>query len=250
MEIIGVSHARKEISEVVAGYIDCKHPNLESILIELSPEYKQFEGNGDDFFRPMADYFESKGVRVIPGDRKRWDVMGLSGEEAVDMYHNNPLKFVALETVSIYLGLLNGKLFKDRDEDMDALCKQEKPDVVVVGGSHAKYIKEHNPESMFVYFTEKEQIIGKIVNAGTYRASDMRVYVGIDSPKIRRQQIRNSITSLAGGGVVAAAVSLDLPALVAYPAAWVGLHACLSNFGNIIEYVKTIRREQKNRTKI
>ncbi|MFH1064398.1 MAG: hypothetical protein V1729_04925 [Candidatus Woesearchaeota archaeon] len=249
MEIIGVTHSRNEISQVVAMYIDQNHPNLESIMLELPPEYKRLDGNEYPFFRPMADYYESKGVRVIPGDRKRWAVMGLSYDEAVDMYHNNFLKFITLDYISTYVGFLNGRLFRDRNQDMDALCKQEKPEVVVVGAIHAKYLKAQNPGSQFHYFTERERIIRKIVNRSTFRSADSIWYIDADScnPAIKKEYLRNSLTCLAAGGLVTATMLLDLPELISLPAVGVGTYAFLNKFGSVIDYVKTLRREQKER---
>ena len=143
-EIIGVQH-EKEVLAAVINHIDTKHPKLESMMLELPPEYEK-SGEwkwGDDFFWKLAEYYSAKKVHIIAGDTKLWDVYNLKNtEEAVQLLAKNSFGFFIRERMLVFAGLFNGKLIKHRNEAMNDVFNIEKPEVTVIGGVHAKYLKK------------------------------------------------------------------------------------------------------------
>ena len=155
MEIIGVRHKEAEIKQAVIEYVDAYYPNLENIMLELLPGYDWLRQNGilaDDFFSDIAVHYEARGVRIIPCDRKRLEMVGLTLKEYLCMAQQNINKLRELEAKAIILGLFNGQLFGGRNKDFNEVFQQERPAVSIVGAFHGRYMKRQNPEIHFSYF--------------------------------------------------------------------------------------------------
>lgn len=147
-EIIGVRHSGDIVRDATITYINELHPDLQSIMLELSPGYEMTQGD-DNFFLPIAEYYKERGVRVIPGDTRRWDVLGLTLEEVIEMRKKNPIKFHLLETIGVYKGLLNSMVMEHRDKGIEEVFDAEEPEVTLVGINHAIYLKKQNPEMQY-----------------------------------------------------------------------------------------------------
>jgi len=154
MEIIGVLH-KIEIYEPVVDYIDTKYPNLENVMLELVPNYEEISENiFFPFFGELANHYKSRGTHVIPGDRKYWDIGGVSVDEILKIRANNPIEAQTLLNL-IGLKIRTKKAIRERNIDMNLVFQEEKPEVTVVGGGHGTYLKKHNPEEYLSFFMEK-----------------------------------------------------------------------------------------------
>jgi hypothetical protein len=138
LEIIGVTHDGKEIADAVMDYIDINHSSLESIMLEIPQGWQVFY---NEFFGPMAKHYLQQGKNVIEGDRKYWDIMGTTYEEALAAAKKDFNKFKRKQTLYHFLGFLNGRATFDRHRDMNLMLHEENPDIVVVGSAHASYLK-------------------------------------------------------------------------------------------------------------
>ena len=148
-EIIGVIH-KPSLRDKVIGYIDDTHQNFDSIMIELPPDW---HGSDGGFFEPIARHYQERGKRVIPGDAKYWTAV-----EAPERYTASKIggyiddKEIRVR-FNILMGFFDGRLIRDRNVAMNAVFQKEKPDIVLVGARHAKYLKRGNKEIPFTYIS-------------------------------------------------------------------------------------------------
>ena len=156
-EIIGVRHTKPSVKTAVMNYIDSKYPDLDLIRLELHPYHFLFDdAYYDDFFGDMAKHYRANGVEVICADVRRFDIYGLTPEAAIRLWQYNPVKFLLKERWGMFSGYFDGRLIDVRDKAMDEVFRVTQPDVVVVGGTHARYLKEQHQECRFTYFRPSE----------------------------------------------------------------------------------------------
>lgn len=238
-EIIGVNHEGEKLRDAVLNYVDSKHPNLKKIMLELAPSYEITHSN-DSFFTHMAKHYQEKDVEVIIGDRKHWNVLGSSLEEILDMHKNNPLKLYFKTKLGLCKGFFNGKLFKDRNQDMNILFNEQKPEVTIVGGFHAKYLKEKNPETHFSYFKYKNSL--SIHDITIKKKADSIYNINKFDPEKKSDYKKKLIKSGVFGSVWLGTHSfLDLPSLAELP---IGIFCCyhfLNNLGGAFNYFRALK---------
>ena len=215
MEIIGVEHEGEEIQNAVIAHIDNSYPNLKKIMLELPPDYemckcKTYSRLYTGWFYDIAHHYERKSVKVITGDKNEGGIYNLTLEQVLDLSKNNPEKLLSMREKaggdiksSLKMCLskkFNRKFIQDRNEGMDEVFKQEKPEVVVVGAEHAKYLKQNNPQAYFSCFVTKSLIERY---AARYRNADI-IYQIIDNDlELERQKeyARNFRNCLVGGAL-------------------------------------------------
>lgn len=176
-EIIGVQHVRG-IERAVMDYLDRKYPSLQNLMLELPPGYDVLKSHklAPPFFTKLADYYQERGVRIIPGDRLYWNQYCLSGEEVVEAVEKNGRagfralcregkrrREEAIKKINEEIDREDGwwvdfgwcleRIMHDRNRDMHKLFRKENPEVSVMGGGHARYLKQRNPAVYFSYFT-------------------------------------------------------------------------------------------------
>ena len=183
MEIIGVTHCGNNLRNEVIKHIEKNHPNLESLMLELTPGMEVMPSG---WFEDMAEHFDKKGTRIIKGDIGRLKLYGCNtAEELTDLMENHTLKFIGKELhliskIGAHLMLpWKTRFLEIRDGEMNKVYEEEKPEVVVVGGMHANYLKQKNPEVHYTFFGE-ENIIERLFCSNGIRA-DKKHFVDLNS---------------------------------------------------------------------
>lgn len=174
MEIIGVQHTEENLRPVIE-YIDAKYPDLEKIMLELVPGYEEFSNiMSMPFFGDLATYYKEKNIEVIPGDRKYWELFGLSEYQVINMAKMDPVKTKYCLSVLRWTRSSKDerKRTKDKNIDINEVFREEKPDVTVVGGFHGEYLKKHNPDVYFSFFVNKD-FSNYFRYPGIFMAADM-----------------------------------------------------------------------------
>ena len=102
-------------------------------MVELPSNWRQHIG--DNFFSRLARPYEERGTRIICGDRRI--------KYLLDIHESKPWE--------AFLGLIYdlSPFSHTRDEAMSEAIREERPQVVVVGGSHANYLKREFPDSYY-----------------------------------------------------------------------------------------------------
>lgn len=142
MELIGVPHLEKILRDVIFYLREVYLEGIESLMVELPPNWPELSSLGfhDGFFGELANVYQRNGTKIIYGDRARnipklhrfWNYIGR---------HFNGARY-AIEEFTIHKG----------SKGMIDAIKEEKPEVVVVGRSHADYIKRAIPEAYYTVF--------------------------------------------------------------------------------------------------
>ena len=249
-EIIGVFHEGREIRERVIDYIDAKYPDLESLMIEIPP--------GIDhnriylpFFSDIALYYQEKGVRIVEGDRKYWELRGIQPEEIFEMSEEEYDRYLEHQDKNIsWLNLwayLNGKLVRNRNIDMNEVLQEESPEVCLVGGEHGRYLKKQNPQVPFSFFRNaklKYKLPTWYVSKTADSVHNIRVENDGDFDPRKREEYRKSLVKVLGSGAVTAGLMLAMdqgvPFYVVFPlSALPGIYLG-NNVGGAINYFRAI----------
>lgn len=191
--ILGVSHIG-EFKDDVIRYIDANHPEFESIMLELPPgwegmqEYDFITKKKDPFFKPIAEYYQDKGRKIVVGDTAYRDILKPL-EAHIDGNQNTK---ELLRYFYTFTGFLDGRVIKNRNEAMQKVFQEEQPDITLVGGMHAKYLKKQNQEIHFVSLKPAHQSLGEKI-ASLYidmNADEIIPLDGAGQKKVNREYFR------------------------------------------------------------
>jgi hypothetical protein len=249
--LIGVHHEGKEIAQRVIDYVDETHPNLENIMIELPEDWHNLAEVGEGFFIDLGLHYEQKGVKVIPGDRLYHQVLDQrdnlkeieelkamdSGNKKITMALYLLAKYsltVPIKPLKIIHAGVTGKLIKNRNIDMDALLQEEKPEVVVLGGLHTKYLKKQHPELKHTHIGSYD-LLDQIVKKVLLRNIDEDILVKEYSPLKSREYQKKFLKLLINAGVIAGG-NCFLGEMGQTVTTMVGTYGMISNLGGTVNY--------------
>lgn len=134
MELIGVTHDDEYLNDIYA-YVYTKYPNHpKSMLLELSENTDEIVKNGfvDSFFYSLAESFRIAGAEIIYGDLKA-------------SYYSSKLD----NLLDYCLMSFDAFSFHKRDKNFTEKTKKKNPEVVILGGMHAAYIRPAFPEAEY-----------------------------------------------------------------------------------------------------
>ena len=145
MEILGVPHSHEYLNAIDKYISDKYGEGLESLMLEIPPlpEWVCLHQLQDGFFSDLARKYQETGTRIIYGD--------LNGAMPIREDAGSFAKF--FHGINLYV---IGNLFRSRNKGMAEAVRAENPELVVVGGAHAIYLKKTFPESYFIGFDTKK----------------------------------------------------------------------------------------------
>ncbi|MEK6946770.1 MAG: hypothetical protein AABX32_04130 [Nanoarchaeota archaeon] len=171
-ELIGLYHLDRDLESLVK-FVDSKFGVPESIMLELPTNWRKHQGRltNEKYFHRLAEEYESRGTRIIAGDKNRHIVEPPLSEWLLDLeeklrngeWNPNTLTewskefFGVVGEILRYKFLLNWNMLspsKDRIRNQGFLeaFNEENPEVIVVGDSHARYLKSERPDVHYTYF--------------------------------------------------------------------------------------------------
>lgn len=150
MDILGTYHANWRRKRVEKKLQEMYPKGIESLIIEVPINFEENRdyADVDNFMIFLADKYKSLGTKVVYGDTSYDFVFGKKLRK-IERENARGLKrfFQELSVTIEYLfttdvgGFKRGILEKrERDEHLAKVIKREKPQVVIVGGAHAKYL--------------------------------------------------------------------------------------------------------------
>ena len=132
--LVGMGAHYEEFVDNVERLLSQKYPKgIESLLPEIPSnwaEVQEFFVPREEFFFELAKRYEKRGTKVIPG--------------ALPIDKSKPQTELDL--------LIDAYVTNGTSESMVKIIGKDNPQVVVVGGRHADFIKNRLPEVHYVYF--------------------------------------------------------------------------------------------------
>ena len=163
MHIIGLAPHEDQFIDSVDAFVSAQYPTgLESIMVELPPSWSDpHQRTYVEFFSEFIRRYESRGVRIIYGDTKR----GLTKPEKIKKYQGILTKLECglghlvswkekldltwfIISTRVWDGLIKGSS-RYRDRGMIQVIERENPQLIVVGGFHADYLKQRYPSARY-----------------------------------------------------------------------------------------------------
>ena len=175
-QLIGLLHYECNLPNLIK-YIDTTFGTPKSLMLELPPDWRRYENQKHhlNYFMELAGEYEKRGTHIIAGDRNSYAVAArisdkfLGLEERLQTEPNLPLpeKLKIIATLSALVVAYNLRTqfnlrvpskVRKRNEGFVEAYDEEKPEVIVVGDEHAKFLKSQRPEVPYTYFTLKGEV--------------------------------------------------------------------------------------------
>ncbi|MBI2672292.1 hypothetical protein HYX16_05135 [Candidatus Woesearchaeota archaeon] len=139
--LIGVLH-NKSYLDLTKEIIDRNYPEgPESLMLELP-----FSLPTAPFFGNLETTYKEKGTRIIYGDKYRIHIpRNKDFLRSLDW-----INFLIFAMVDAVLVSIDYPFIRKRDKKMLEVIEKEKPQVAVVGGLHANYIKKIMPHVKYI----------------------------------------------------------------------------------------------------
>lgn len=173
MELIGTFHEKQFIPDVVK-YLDKNHPNLETLMLQLEPNWRKvnrkckrmlydalvpYFGRKDasdmsrgvdkpDFFAELEKIYKNKGVRIVYGndDCDAIDSVRFEIKTSLKPQKDGTATYTSF---SVYDPIYTYKI-KERNEKLISVIKRENPEAAIIGLCRTNYIKRRMPEVRYV----------------------------------------------------------------------------------------------------
>ena len=184
-QLIGLFHYECNLPKLIE-YIDANFGTPQSLMLELPPDWKRYERQNHhlNYFMELAKEYEKRGTHIIAGDRNSYAVAARISDRFLDLEErlqtepnlHLPEKLKIIATLSALVVAYNLRTqfnlrvpskVRKRNEGFVEAYDEEKPEVVVIGDEHAKFIKSQRPEVHYAYFTLKGDlfwVLDKIEN--------------------------------------------------------------------------------------
>ena len=161
MDILGTYHAKWRWEKIEKKLEERYPKGINSLVIEVPANLEENReyANEDSLFILLANKYQNLGGRVIYGDIP-YDFAFSKKLKRIEKENARGLKrfFQELGVTMEYLlttditGFREGVLKKrERDEHFAEVIKRENPQVVIVGGAHAKYLSKVFPEANYKF---------------------------------------------------------------------------------------------------
>lgn len=171
-DVIGVLHVNRNLEHLVR-FIDGRYGTPDSLMLELPSDWRDDKDRvyAPKYFYELAKRYEERGTKIIAGDKKR-DVVEpqhpqwfLDFEERLRNDKWNPKTyrewakgFLRLTSECLrYFSLLAWNLLSPtkhriRNEGFLEAYDESQPDLTVVGCVHGKFLKNHRPDTNYIFF--------------------------------------------------------------------------------------------------
>src|SRR3989338_5907903 len=134
--LLGVVHCEEFVDDVVR-VISKRYPQgIESLLLEIPSNWEEINANYEPFeyfFLELERYYREKGTRIIYGD--------------LPLDSSNPRVW--------WQDMFDWILAHKRDKSIIKNIKEHNPQVVVLGKTHANYVKRRFPDVPYIAFDVK-----------------------------------------------------------------------------------------------
>lgn len=178
-EIIGVMHVDWNLEKLIE-LIDLNFGTPKSLMLELPPNWRELKGRWKDlegrlnklpYFFKLANEYEKRGTEIIAGDKNYYVIEPqyskeyLEFEEKLRKVEMHPetikewkksLRIVIGELIryNAILGwnLLHLSKHKKKNEGILEVFDETNPELTVVGGAHARFLRNHRHDIHYTFF--------------------------------------------------------------------------------------------------
>lgn len=167
--LIGVYHTDRNLEKLIE-YVSDNYGVPSSMMLEIPPYWREVIdkplGRNNNYFFHLAKQFEDKGSRIIAGDKNFGVIISKDLYNKLNEVFSEGAKTfrgkVNLITRRLFLGLKakiivetnlnNPKKSLFRNQGFLEIFEEEKPELTIIGDSHAQYIKKFYPNLDYTRF--------------------------------------------------------------------------------------------------